>query len=232
MPIPHWNEPGGDDSWDTLILGGQFIPCTKAEVECDISWKLDIKKPKGADGFQMTDEGQEAGPVTIRLTFTTSDELSEFQKVLADIRPPRKGGKRDPLEIQHPSANVLGVKAIVIEKIHSGQPSATDGWIVTISAKEWVKGPKDKKGLGGAKGGAGKGNDCASLAAQAQHAESEIAYLTSQHNYAVAKGDPNAPAIMQSLVLATQKRDTLVAALEKCKGTAAPPSKTAKGNVL
>lgn len=169
--IPLWAGPGTDDSWDALILGGQFIPGVPT-VECEMSWKLDIQKPKGADGYKMKDEGLEPANVEISLVLVRQEELTELAKVLPLLRPPKKGGTRDPLEIQHPSAAVAGITAIAIEKIRISQPTAKDGWTITISAKEWMPGPKANKGLGSAKGGGAQ--SCAALAAQLQQAHYEL----------------------------------------------------------
>jgi hypothetical protein len=164
VDIPHWNELGSDGSWDRLVLGGQPVPGV-ATVECELSWKLDFQKPKGADGHKVKDEGFQGADVDIEIVLVSPEEIEAFGKLLPTIRPAKKGGKRQPLEIQHPSATVAGVATIAVEKIKINQPSARDGWTVRISAKEWLANPTANN-PGGVLGSGGR--SCAALAAQLQ----------------------------------------------------------------
>lgn len=177
MNIGHWNDYGADDSWDGLRLGGEDIPGT-ATVECEDSWKLDFQKAKGADGYKVKDEGYEGADVDIRILIHSREQLTELARILPMLRPPKKGSSRQPLEIQHPSAMVAGINAIAVEKIKISQPSAKDGWVITIKAKEWLAGPKTNSGLGSTKGGGGQ--SCAALSALLQQAHQELSKLAAE----------------------------------------------------
>jgi hypothetical protein len=144
--IPIWDGSGDDFAWDALILGGEFMPGVPT-VKCDVENSLDKKKPSGAQGAKISDEGQEPAQISISLQLINEGDLAALARVLPKIRPPRKGGKRDPLAIVHPNPNILGVESVVIETISMPQPSAADGWVISIGAVEWVPEPKKQEAL-------------------------------------------------------------------------------------
>jgi hypothetical protein len=139
--VGHWNDASSDDSWDTLFLAGQFMPGV-AKVDVSVKSELDIKKPKGGKGATITDNGDPPCTLKIMLQLTTQSELNALAQMLPLLRPKAKNSVRPPVEIQHPNANFWGITSIIIESIDSPQPSAVDGWTISMSAVQWMPGPK------------------------------------------------------------------------------------------
>lgn len=141
--VPFWNEPNGTDDWDVLILGGEFMPGI-ARVQLTVEYDLDTKKPKGSDGWSMTDNGEVPAPLSIELLMWTSAQLREFERVLPLLRAAKKGGRRDPLGIVHPIASLAGIDAVTIKKFTLPMPDSVNGWRVPIEAIQWFPEPKPK----------------------------------------------------------------------------------------
>jgi len=139
--VGHWNDESGDDSWDTLFLGGDFMPGV-ARVDVTLSSDLDIAKPKAGKGATIKDNGDPPAKLKIRLQIVTKDEIDALAQKLSLLRPKAKNGARDPVEIGHPNANFWGINTITITDISSPQPDAVDGWIITIDAVQWFPAPK------------------------------------------------------------------------------------------
>lgn len=223
MEIPFWPT---DTSWNSAVLGGETLPGV-VTVECEPSWKLDFQKPKGGDGYKVKDEGYEGAPVEITIQLWRREDLEAFAKILPSIRPPKKGGQRKPLEIQHPSAAVAGIQTIAIEKIRIRQPDPKAGWMVEIKAKEWLAAPKANQGLGAAKGGGGQ--HCAAIAAQLQQAHHKLNEIAVQIQAAQAGGYAG-PSLEQAYAKQQNKIFSLQAQLDKCAagGAVPPPSEAAQ----
>jgi hypothetical protein len=224
--IPHWNDYGADDSWDNLILGGEFIPGV-ATVECEDAWKIDFQKAKGADGYKVKDEGYMGADVEITIVIDHRDQLTELARILPMLRPPKKGTSRQPLEIQHPSAAVAGITAIAVEKIRIMQPSAKDGWAIRISAKEWLAGPKTNAGLGSSKGGGGA--KCAALAQKLQQAHHDLSAIAARIQFIQGGGGTSAQAKQAEKDYNTKQWQIsqLESQLQACVAGVKPPSSEA-----
>ena len=200
-------------------------------VEIEDSWKIDFQKPKGKDGYKVKDEGYEGADVDISIVITTLEELTALAKILPTIRPAKKGGKRQPLEIQHPTALVAGVSTIAIQKIKIRQPSARDGWVIEIKAKEWLASAKESTGLGGVKGGGA--HSCAWIAAQLQQKHHEESALAAEIAHAQESGFGTPDAALLKFPKVQAQRKALEAQLNKCAagGGVPPPSSTSKNAV-
>lgn len=248
MPqIPHWADAESDDSWDALILGGKFIPgVPSVKVKRPVT-KIDKQKAKGKAGAKPKNQGADPATVDITITLINRADLEALEQVL-DMLVPKKSGEVNPLEIQHPAANVVGVTQIIIENISTSQPNAKDGWKVDIDAVEYTPSPEASKGLGGLQGGgAGSATSCPAISAQIQAATSERESLQAAlqdaiSNYAQLQGNQqlvstsqlaNAKARMNELNHAYAQAVAREAALKdalakKCPNTSSPPSADAK----
>lgn len=148
---PFWNDnvDNGSTLWSLLTIADVnfqgFVTITGG-----VSRDIQKKKPKGADGARITDNGYNLAEMNITLTIVRQQEWDDFQNVLLPlIHPRRKGGPRSPVVIQHPALNVLGVSRIYFERI--GLPVVDSKGIGTVSmdAIEWAPAPKDVKKAAG-----------------------------------------------------------------------------------
>ena len=113
---PFWNESGeGQDQWDQLILAGNTWPGLADVSGSGVKRRIDVKKTKGKDGAVLKDNGMDPAKLKINLRIWTAEQWSRFNELLPLIHPKRKGGSREPTEIIHPQANLLGIKAILAE---------------------------------------------------------------------------------------------------------------------
>jgi hypothetical protein len=140
MTIPSWKDNG--NAWDSLILGGLTIPGV-AKVSGKVAEKIDVQVVKGTKGAKTVDEGPEPASLTIEIE-QTKDEASEFEKILDTLHPRKNDQHAGPLEIIHPSANLLGITSIKIKSISLPQlDSDLIKW--TIEAIEHFQEPKKAK---------------------------------------------------------------------------------------
>lgn len=146
--VPHWGTQDGADWWDTVILGGEFLPGIWS-AEADVDYDLDVKKVKGKDGANYTDNGRNPAKVKITGQITSKEEWDEWQRIIPVVFPRTKGTKRDPLEITHPEPNSKGVFSVYTEgfpamKLDKGIMA------ITVDAIEYDPAPKPtpKKGTG------------------------------------------------------------------------------------
>lgn len=139
--IPHWNSFLSDGSWDTCALGGFWLPGV-ASVDVKFPSGIDFQKPRGKRGAKFKDIGDEPAKIKITLQISQYAELRAMPEIIRVLRP-RGASLHDPLEIVHPNPNAWGVAVVVIEDIESPQPSAVEGWTLTINALEWLPQPAD-----------------------------------------------------------------------------------------
>ena len=116
--------------------------------------RIDVKKTKGKDGAVLKDNGMDLAKLKINLRIWTAEQWSRFNELLPLIHPKRKGGSREPTEIIHPQANLLGIKAIYINQIDFPDLDRSNGIMtVTMSAIEWIPRPAPVKRGAGTAGG-------------------------------------------------------------------------------
>lgn len=152
MGIPYW---AGEFAyqWDQLWLGGQLFPGIAQLSGPGIKRKLDEKNPKGASGASLTDEGDELAHFDVKLKLWTEAHKDEFERLLPDIHPRRKGGPKSPIEIYHPVAALLGIKNIYIEQIPFPEHDRMGFLVFVLKCIEWVPAPKPQKKAAGSSGG-------------------------------------------------------------------------------
>lgn len=146
MSLPDWtNTP----DWDVLHLGGQAIPGI-ARLTIDLPDGLDIQKPKGATRAGIKDQGNPPAEISVE-QILLPEELELFRLIAVPLlRPPAKGGARDPLEIQHPMCLLWSVSAVTPGRIGSANPNPGGFFRVSYRLVEWypapaaVKKPADK----------------------------------------------------------------------------------------
>lgn len=140
MTVPNWRTEG---DWDTLRLGNEVMPGV-ANVQVEFPSGLDIKKPKGARGATIKDQG--APPAELRITLELQHEdMERFESVLRVLRPRAVAGARNPLEITHPQAALWGIAAVTVGPISSPMPQQGGTYIVAFTAYEWAPAPKKVK---------------------------------------------------------------------------------------
>ncbi|MBA2724289.1 MAG: hypothetical protein H0U56_15655 [Methylibium sp.] len=111
-------------------------------ISVSLDSDLDVKKPDGARGATINDKGDPPAGVTIELNVDALEELVQLEQLRPYLRPKAKGATRDPLAIVHPNPNFWGINAVTVQRIQSPQPSAIEGWDLTIECIEWFPAAK------------------------------------------------------------------------------------------
>ena len=132
----HWNSPEEDGSpWTILILAGKRLPGF-ARVDVSLPSGLDIRKRRGKRGGFVKDEGDPPRRLKARLQIFTPEDLlllDDFRDLLISGTV---SGARDPLTIQHPLANFLGIHTVVLGDAEFPQPD--DLWEISFDMVEWL----------------------------------------------------------------------------------------------
>ena len=123
-------------------MGGTVMPGVY-RVDGGVRRRVDIKAKKNSDSGVVKDQGYEPARLTLQGQIVSKEELAELESALKRIHP-RKGAPKDPLIIVHPSANLLGVRAVMVVEVKAPQVSARAGLEIAIDVVEYAK-PKPVK---------------------------------------------------------------------------------------
>ncbi len=148
---PFWGEVenNGATYWDLIIIADlEFVGF--ATVTGGVSRKIQVNKPKGADGATITDNGYNPAKISITLKLVQQVDWDSFQNdLLPAIHPRRKGGPRTPVVLTHPALNVLGVSRIYFTSINAPVIGSDKIGTVKLDAIEWFPAPKPVKKAAG-----------------------------------------------------------------------------------
>ncbi len=138
--IAHWElDP---NAWDRLILGTTVLPGVW-DVTGSIARDITQKKGKGRDKAHFKDRGIQLGNFDLVGRFISPEAWAAMQLILPTIHPKKAGGLREPLFINHPKTQFLGISVIYIREIFT--PQIDDGIVsIRMSAIEFAP-PKKKK---------------------------------------------------------------------------------------
>lgn len=158
MSVPWLDDGTGFSPWDTLVLGGVYVP---GRAKLAISGARDIadEKPKGEDGPTQTDNGYLGADVTIVIELWTPRALAEFAVAFGVWTPRKPGELSAPLDIVHPAAMLCNVSKVRIKSWAIPHPERQK-ILVTLNCREWFPPGASKPTQSGqtAKAGAAGGN--------------------------------------------------------------------------
>lgn len=153
MPIPFWDPRGNgavdgldevlfDNPWDILTLAGQRVPGLP-KVSADRKKDVDVKKPKGSKGANITFNGDSPANVTIEVTIWTPKQWAAFQEiVLPLVDPPKADAYPSPIACSHPELALKRVKSLFFTEAPKLELDGTGIGVVTLTALEWFPKPK------------------------------------------------------------------------------------------
>ena len=148
--VPFWLDVNDPLAWDTVILGGDVWPGLADVSGSGVVRKIDVKKGKGNDGATIKDEGNELAKLTITLTIYNETDWQLLQTLLPKIHPRQTGGPRQPIEIIHPKAALLGIKYIYVTSVPFPDFNKKDQILtLTIEAIEFAPAPRAAKKAAG-----------------------------------------------------------------------------------
>lgn len=155
MTIPHWASDDKDSLWDFLMLGGRFWPGLW-KVDCSKSRAVDKAKAAGVDGYTLTNKGYAGAPFKATGRLWTSEQIQELQTILPDFDP-EWAGVSTPLDVYHPTLDLMQVGAAYLSKIEIKGPE--QGILtITLDLDQWfpitkpAKSASKPKGFDGAAG--------------------------------------------------------------------------------
>lgn len=130
-------------NWDIATIAGRPVKGT-AIITGGAERALEIKKGRGNDGATMTDAGYQPADVSVTIRGTTLDDFEFVKSLIADIHPRKKGGARSPVTIEHPAANMLGIRRLYVKRVEF--PTLDNGVMTfTFHCVEWFPEPKKAK---------------------------------------------------------------------------------------
>lgn len=118
--------------------GKGLVPVTiAAEVRLRFTNDFDEQRKQGANRSRPVFRG--CKPAGIRVEFVVLDEDEEaFWRDVAPMLKPRSArGRAEPLDIENPTINRMGVNTVVVRDVDIGTPSARDGRDVRIEFGQW-----------------------------------------------------------------------------------------------
>lgn len=118
--LPFWDD-AQESFWGLLWLGGDQWPGTW-RVDASQKRDIDIAKTNG-EPPTLTDKG--AGPGRAKATgmIWTASQVDEINVLLEKYSPKNPNALRNPLDIFHPSAILLGLYSVVIEEVRVTHPA-------------------------------------------------------------------------------------------------------------
>lgn len=139
MSLPWWSD--GSLLWDTLLVGGRVVPGVSA-LDGDVERKLDVQPVLKKDGATIKDQGYIPKPIKIATKIWLQEQWDDWQTLLPTIHPRTVGGLRQPLDIIHPAANLLGIRTIYVNKIGMPKVDNTRAAVIAWEAIQWFPAPK------------------------------------------------------------------------------------------
>ena len=138
---PHPDEA----EWDNLILGKGMLPGIWT-VTGSAERRLDVKTRRDSDAAVIKDQGYNLAELTLTGNFATAEQWDAMVAAMKDIHPRRKGASKDPLAIIHPGATMIGVKNVIVQRVHVPTMYTGGGRARIIEQQidvlEWVERPK------------------------------------------------------------------------------------------
>lgn len=94
----------------------------------------------------LKDAGYEPARLTITLTLGTAEAFANLKQLLAVVHPRKKGGIRNPVSIDHPAPNMIGIQTIYVTSVGMPTISGPGGLTaLAMQAIEWSAAPKKAK---------------------------------------------------------------------------------------
>jgi uncharacterized protein YkwD len=149
VSLPFWINEEDPLAWDTVYLGGDALPGIASLGGSALKRVMDKKKAKGKDKANLKDEGDQPAELEITLLIYNQIEWNLLQEVVETFRPPKAGGERKPVSIEHPLTQMFGITMVYVTEV--AVPSfdkAQQTLTVSVKCVEWV--PKPKPVVGGA----------------------------------------------------------------------------------
>jgi hypothetical protein len=131
-----------DAQWDTVQLGGVFLPGVATVSRFADGVDVDVQKKRKKEKARLRDNGVAPCAFVITVELTAAD-WQAWVKTLPSIKPRRPGAIRTPLKIVHPLPNLHGVEDVYVKEIEYDEPTARKGLVVKIKVGEWFEEEKD-----------------------------------------------------------------------------------------
>lgn len=127
-----------ENPFDTVILGGDYLPGLASVGKPKRVWKWDKKEAPGTAGDSITYRGSRLVDFVIKLTFWEPEQVDEWDSKSPGLIP---DGKK-ALDIIHPTTDRLKVRSVVIAEIVELYPNGDGSWSVEIGVDEYKPPPK------------------------------------------------------------------------------------------
>lgn len=103
------------NAWDLCQLGGDILPGI-ATVDIQKERQTEKKKAADRDGARITVRGIDAASISIQLLIWTPEQLRDLNRLWPILFPPpgKQPAKPPMFDIQHPMAELHGVKSIQV----------------------------------------------------------------------------------------------------------------------
>ncbi len=132
-------------AWDLITLGGITFSGVAA-VTGAAERKVEVKRQNGYDGAILKDAGYLPARLTITLTLGTAEAFEDLKRLLGVVHPRKRGGIRNPVSIEHPAPNMIGIQTIYVTSVGMPTISGPGGLTaLAMQAIEWSPAPKKAK---------------------------------------------------------------------------------------
>ncbi len=140
--VDWWQDPNSR-AWDQVGLAGKVFNGATT-ITGGAERALEKKRKRGSDGGVIKDNGYIPAEIVVTLRLISQDDFDNFQEILAQIHPRKKGGIRKPVTIDHPAPNLIGIQQVYSKRI--GLPQISNGIMsIAITMWEWFPAPKKAK---------------------------------------------------------------------------------------
>jgi hypothetical protein len=148
--VPFWSdETDTTGLWNRVFLDDLVLPGL-ARVRGKLEPEIEVKKAKGEDGANYTDNGLAPCKFQIELCLWNEDQWEAYQDLLPTILPRKRGAARKAWEVYHPGLTLLGVGKAYLTAIGMPEPD-DDGLLkILIECIEYNPAPKPVKPGGNA----------------------------------------------------------------------------------
>lgn len=124
---------------DAVVLGGFTTPGLTVLDGIDLVYEWEVRKGNAVSGATKYLKGRGLSKATVKVTLYTEVEIAAWEEFISKIRYPEKESKQTVAgyAIQHPLANLYGIKAMTVTRILPMEQQGDGSWSTGLELEEY-----------------------------------------------------------------------------------------------
>jgi hypothetical protein len=121
---PEWETD--PELWESVGLGGEFLPGICTVEDAKASSRIDKRKPRGRHGARLVGTGDNIAEFRITMTIWTREQHEAWKDLFPKINP-RRANAGDAIDIVHAGLAEIGITSVYIKSVSALVPGGFHG---------------------------------------------------------------------------------------------------------